>query len=146
MTLALHGKSNGRRAILVGAALFGVLVAIVMGAGFQQGRAIGISGIDGLWANASGSGGGQASIRCAVLNNTASTTDENSFYYGDDTNGAPCPASNAVQSGFGFTGAAASNPNSGDTFLVGKFVHYNRPVFFGEPIRNKARAQHNSPP
>lgn len=87
--------------------------------------ALTLAGADGIWSNASGTGG---TPTCLVYTNSADTTDENFVHYGDDDYNWGCPGSTDNQSGFGYNGAEGLTVTPDDVFYLGQFAHYNRPI------------------
>lgn len=89
---------------------------------------------DGTWSNATGSGGTPS---CLLYNNTPPTSDTNTVRYGDSTFPVDClPADPTKQSGFGFDGTGTSTFQPGQTFLLGEFIHYNRPIYAPKPLES----------
>ena len=88
--------------------------------------ALTMSNVDGIWQNATTSGGGTPTS--LDYYNTANTTDENQVFYGYSTGQG--------QSGFGFDGNDGDfTIIPGDVFLLGKFTHYNNPITANSILR-----------
>jgi uncharacterized repeat protein (TIGR01451 family) len=87
-----------------------------------------LASADGIWIDARTSGGSDPT--CVRYNNTATVGDENQVAYG--RSGSSCPSSLDLtqQSGFGFDGSAPPSMSfdSGEVFLIGELIHYNRPI------------------
>gem|GEM_PF-5911019 len=89
---------------------------------------------DGIWSNATGSGGTPS---CLVYNNTPPTTDTNTVRYGDSLYPVDClPIDPSKQSGFGFDGVGSASIHPGQAFLLGEFFHYNRPIYAPKPLES----------
>ncbi len=91
---------------------------------------------DGIWVVGSATGDG-GTPTCIKYLNTDNEYDENQVRYGDDIYGGNCPTDSTKQSGFGFDGTDSILINPGETFLIGKFTHYNNPIYvYGDPEHN----------
>lgn len=104
--------------------------------------ALTLSNADGKWSNAVSYGGSGASVGCLYWGNPSnwstnvntyqdtSTTDENQVRFGGIDNASDC-SPHASQSGFGFDGTNGPlNFTPGQVFALGKFTHFNNPVYF----------------
>jgi uncharacterized repeat protein (TIGR01451 family) len=115
MTLALYGKSRARRRTLLLAGLLAVLVAVIAGVLGRSGASVTALQIDssgGTWTGITG-GANIEGLNSAEIRWGGSTSTENKSGYRWDGIGAPIV--------FG----------PGDSFLVGKFTHFNLPISSG---------------
>lgn len=99
-----------------------------------------MSNADGKWSDGRNPSGG-TNVRCLRYGSTTqwstnvntyqdtSNTDENQTRWGDPNDDDPCQIGTS-QSGFGFNGTNGPLTfDPGVTFLLGKFTHYNNPVY-----------------
>lgn len=124
------------------AALIGLVAGLILVLSVAVAFALTMGNADGKWSNAVSAGGAGTTVGCLYWGNPnnwstnvntyqdTSTTDENQVRFGgvDDANDCTPHAS---QSGFGFDGTNGPLTfTPGDVFALGKFVHYNNPVYF----------------
>ncbi len=104
--------------------------------------ALTMSNADGRWSNVVSNASGGTGVGCLYYGNGStfntsptaqdgSTTDENQARWGGISSSSDCTP-HPSQSGFGFDGTNGPLTfNPGQTFLLGKFTHFNNPVYFG---------------
>ncbi len=115
MTLALYGKSKRRQGGLAVLGLLAVMVAVLAGVMLRQdsAKALGLSSASGTWASANGA---------ECLNGTGT----NEIRWGKNSFGGCLNRSD--QSGYRWDGGPAVTFTAGESFLLGKFTHFNNTI------------------
>ncbi len=118
MTLALYGKSKRRQGSLLLLGVFAVFVALLAGLTLRQdsANALTLGSANGTWTAITGGPDCQTGL------NT------NEVRWGDPSFSSGC-GSTSDRSGYRWDGGSAATFSAGQSFLLGKFTHYNNPVY-----------------